>query len=274
MSPTSYLAAPPRGAWTKQSSTATPGFNPPGAAPSAVRCGRRRPPVVVEIGENRGLLAQVGDPRSPLAQLALGVVPAPPARAVVEADQGPARGERGVGQRAARVAADRERDAERVQQAVDLGREPARVAELEAVASGREPLERVRQPVVVAAEALRQLPQDRPELRRLDERSDTRVEPLDAPLHVSQPLHVREVAARLDGEEKVLRRVRHPAGDGVRFREPVERRVDFDRVEQRRVVREPAPGRAAGRVDTAAPVRVVPARATDPHGLVRHITPP
>ena len=43
MSPTSYLAAPPRDA-TIEISTLKPGFNPPGAAAGAGRCGPRTPP--------------------------------------------------------------------------------------------------------------------------------------------------------------------------------------------------------------------------------------
>jgi len=44
------------------------------------------------------------------------------------------------------------------QDRVDVVREPARVSELEAVTAARDALERRREPVVVALEALGQLP--------------------------------------------------------------------------------------------------------------------
>ena len=56
--------------------------------------------------------------------------------------------------------------------------------------------------VVVAAEALGQLPEDGAELGAVHERLDPLVESRDALAHVREPLDVRQVAARLDREEE------------------------------------------------------------------------
>jgi hypothetical protein len=125
------------------------------------------------------------------------------------------------------------------QEIVDVGREPALVAELEAVPPAWQRLERIRQPLVVAMEVRRQLPEDRAELRRPDERLDPLVEPFDPAAEVGEPPQVREVAARLDREREARRRLLDPARDGLAPREPVEGRVDLDRVEERRVVLQP-----------------------------------
>src|SRR4051812_21772942 len=102
----------------------------------------------------------------PLLQLGLAVVPAPSARAVVEAHERPVRREH-VSLEVLHLwtVADHERGAVRAQQLVDGIREPARVAELEAVAPGRKGGERRSETVVVALERRGQLPQDRAELR-------------------------------------------------------------------------------------------------------------
>src|SRR3954452_17180579 len=52
--------------------------------------------------------------------------------------------------------------------------------------------------------------------------------------------------------------------------EPVERRVDLDRVEPRRVVLEPPPRGQARRVEDLPPALVLPARAADAHGPGGH----
>ena len=65
---------------------------------------------------------------------------------------------------------------------------------------------------------------------------------------VAQPLHVREVAARLDREDEVVGRLGDPARDRVAARQPVEGRVHLDRVEPPGVeASHPARAAAAGR---------------------------
>src|SRR5207249_964558 len=123
--------------------------------------------------------------------------------------------------------------------------------------------ERVGEPLVVAVEALRELPENRTELRRVDERLDPLVEALESLTEVGQTLDVRQEAARLHREDEVRRSLLDPARDRVPLREAVEGRVDLDRVEDRRVVLEPAARRQPFRVDDLAEVLVVPAGAAD-----------
>ena len=77
----------------------------------------------------------------------------------MEADVGPVRGQ--LVPLPPRIVADHERDAVRAQQLVDIGREPALVAKLEAVTPRRQARECGREALVVAAEVARQLPQHR-----------------------------------------------------------------------------------------------------------------
>ena len=102
-----------------------------------------------------------------------------------------------------RVVADHERGAVRAQQLVDRLREPALVAELEAVAArAAAAASAPAEPVVVALEVRRELPHDRPELAGLGERLDALVVAPDALGEVLQPLDVGQVAARLGGERR------------------------------------------------------------------------
>src|SRR5215212_4080178 len=137
------------------------------------------------------------------------------------------------------------------------------MAELERMPARRQEVERRRQPRDVAPEALGQLPQDRAHLGRRGERCDAGVEAFDALLDVREPLHVREELARLGGEHELQRRLLQPGGDRLRLGEPVERGVDLDGVEERRVVLEPAARRHALGIHAATPVGVVPPGAAD-----------
>ena len=83
---------------------------------------------------------------------------------MVEADEGPVRGQLVRLERTPRRVADHKRDAGAAQQLVDVLDEPALVPEFEAVAAGRERVQRLSEPLVLAAKRLRQLPEDRPEL--------------------------------------------------------------------------------------------------------------
>ena len=79
-----------------------------------------------------------------------------------------------------------------------------------------------------------------------------------ASVQVEQALEVGDVAAHLDREEKVGRRLLDPARDRRLQRQAVERVVDLDGVEEGRVLLEPAAHRET-LVDQIPPVRVVPA---------------
>src|SRR5207245_940876 len=121
------------------------------------------------------------------------------------------------------------------------------------------------EPLVVAVEVGRELPQHGAELGRADERLDPLVEAPDPGADVGQPLHVREIAARLDGEEEARRGRSHPVSHDLAPRQPVEGRVHLDRVEVARVEGEPIARRQARRIEDAVPpVVVVPAGTADP----------
>ena len=232
------------------------------------RVGRREPfPVVVEVGVDVALARPLADGRRPLRELCLRVVAPPAARAVVEAD------EREVGRQLARLeradlgpVGDHERDVVRAQDLHHGLGEPAGVAELERVPErARQLVERVGEPLVVARELRRaaataagpSLPARASGSIRASSRS--RCSP-----GLPQALDVRHVAAHLDREREALGRLLRPALDRLALRQPVERRVDLDRVEALRVRGEPAPrGQPSGIEDPVAPGRVVPARAPD-----------
>src|SRR5436190_8566001 len=167
-------------------------------------------------------------------------------------------------ERALRRVADYQGRAAASEERIDLVREPAGVAELEAVPTRRKVLKRGREPLVVAVKVLRQLPEDRPQLRRADERLDALVEALEAGTELSEALEVSEVPARLDGEDEPRRAPVDPALNRLDSRQAVERCVDLDRVEEACVVLEPAARRQPRRVeDAVSPVVVVPAGAAD-----------
>src|SRR3954454_17973855 len=227
-------------------------------------------PVVVEVRPDGGLARDLGELRRPRAQLALRVVAAPPPVAVVEAHERPVRGQHERLPRALGMVADRERDLVPAQQLVDLVAEPAPMAELEAVQPGRQPVERGRERVVVALEPLRQLPEHRAELRRAGERLDALVEAPDALVDVAELLHVDEVPARLQRGDEVRRRLPPPARARVARGEPVEGRVDLDRVERLGVAPQPLRLAHPLRVQDAAPAAVLPAAAADANGPGAH----
>src|SRR5207247_5446138 len=121
-----------------------------------------------------------------------------------------------------------------------------------------------REPLVVASERRRQLPEKRAQLRGVEERLDAAEQQRQVLVGVDEALGVRDVAAHLDREDEVHRRLRDPAGDGTRARQAVERAVQLDGVEELRVVAQPPRRWAAlGIEDAVPPVGVVPARAAD-----------
>src|SRR5580765_506908 len=220
--------------------------------------------VVVEVRIDVAGARPVLDPARPFVELGLRVVPVAPSRARVEADERPV-GRQGVLlKRPARVVADHERDAVLTQQGVHRFDEPALVPELEAMPAGRELRQGGGEAVVVAPEVRRQLPEHGPELRRPGQRPDPLVEERDAGREVAQPLDVRRVAAHLHREDEPGRGLAHPVRDRALSRQPVEGRVDLDRVEAPGVEVEPAARRQPrGVEDAVAPVLVVPAGTAD-----------
>src|SRR5205823_6625513 len=190
----------------------------------------------------------------------------------VEADEGPVschlRGLEGT----LGMVADHESDIVAAKKLVDLRREPALVAEFEAVPAGGQALERGAEAVVVAAEGGRQLPEHRAELGRAHERLDPVVEELDSGVELPQPLDVGEVAARLDREQEVRRSAGDPVRDHLAPWQAVEGGVHLDRVEVARVEGKPLARWEPRRVeDTVSPVAVVPAGTADPdlgHGPI------
>src|SRR6476469_1710330 len=136
-------------------------FGPRQAAPQKPRVGRSEfLPVVVEVGEDLAAGAPGGDPAAPAIELGLRVVAVPAPRPVVEAQIGDLAGWPCVGQRTASVVGDHQRSAVLFQQPADRRHEPARVAELEAVAGGRQQLKGGGKGGIVAVEVPRQLPED------------------------------------------------------------------------------------------------------------------
>src|SRR5262245_842917 len=114
--------------------------------------------------------------------------------AVMEPDERPVRCQLGRLERPAWMVADHQRAAAPSEELVHRGLEPALVAELEAVALGWELAERLREQLVVALEVRWQLPDDRSELSRVDQRLHPLVVALDPLADVPEPPHVREVA--------------------------------------------------------------------------------
>src|SRR5690348_8432756 len=124
---------------------------------------RKALPVVVEVGVDVDPAAPLDDAIPPFLELASRVVPGP-AAAVVEADERPVRGQLASLERPLGMVADGQRGLPLAEQGVDVGREPALVAELDGVAPGRECVEKGCEPLVVAVEIARKLPEHRPEL--------------------------------------------------------------------------------------------------------------
>src|SRR5919197_1365885 len=224
-------------------------------------------PVVVEVREDVDLVRPAREPLAPLLQFGLRVVAVAAAAAGVEAHEGEV-GRQLVSLKRVhlRTVGDDECAAVLAKQRIRVVAKPRRVPKLERVpVPVVQPIQRHCEPVEVATEGGRQLPEERAELGRAQQRLDPLVEERQVLRDVVQPLHLRQIAAHLDRENEVVRRLLHPARDGRRARQTVEGRVDLDRVEVTRVEREPVPRREARWVEHAVPpVGVVPAGAADP----------
>src|SRR5439155_24747618 len=152
--------------------------------------GEGKSPVVVEVGEDFDSPPPPGDPAPPRVELRVRIVAAD-AVTPVEANERPV-GHQLMGlERPAWRVADHERRPVLAQERVDVLAEPALVPELEAVATGRKAVERLRQPLVVAPEVGGQLPEDGAELRRAEERLDPLVETLQPLAQVAEALDMR-----------------------------------------------------------------------------------
>jgi hypothetical protein len=134
---------------------------------------------------------------------------------VVEPYERPIGGELARLERPARVVGDHECGAVGAQLLVDGLREPALMAKLEAVPTGRQQRQRAAEPVVVALEVRGELPHDRAQLAGLQQRLEALVEAPDPLGEVLKAPDVRHVAARLRGEDEVRRRLLGPARDRV-----------------------------------------------------------
>src|SRR5665809_22756 len=138
-------------------------------------------PVVVEVGEHFDLGTPRGDAPLPGFELALRVaslVTVP----VVEADECPAGCQLAGLERALGVVADDERRSVPAKQLVHAVVKPARVAELEAVATPSQGSERALEPRVVAPEVVRELPQGGAQLARRSQAFERLVEAVDPAL--------------------------------------------------------------------------------------------
>src|SRR5439155_8875549 len=148
-------------------------------------------PVVVEVRVDIVVRPPLLDPLLPILELTLGVVAVPASATVVEADERPVGGQVVRLEGSCGMIADHERDRMLTQERRDVRHEPARMAELDAVAARREALECRGEPLVVPAKVPGKLPEDRTELRRADERFDAVVEALDACTEIAQAPDVR-----------------------------------------------------------------------------------
>ncbi len=128
-----------------------------------------------------------------------------------------------------------------LEQATDLGREPAVMSELDRNADPGQGLERSVEGGGVESEIRRQLQEHGAELG--PEAGHSFAEALDRLLGIAESADVGEVAARLHGHHKVSGNSGGPAGEGGRLRKAVEGVIDLDGRKSLGVVVEPLAGR-------------------------------
>src|SRR5207248_1207796 len=147
----------------------------------------------------------------------------------------------------------------------DLGVVPGGIAEFEGRAvPAWQPGHKLFEPRRIGTPVGRELVEARPE--PLAEPFGRGHEPLQGLVDVAELLQVRDVPARLDGEEEagVRCRLLGPGAELVAGGLPVEAPVDLDGREVLRVVRELILSGKIGRVEALDPVRVDPAGSADP----------
>src|SRR5215203_4091201 len=88
-------------------------------------------------------------------------------------------------------------------------------------------------------------------------------ETCDRFLWILQLLHMGKKATGLDRVQKLPRRLVTPLCERPDLRQPVEAVVDLDSIEDQRVMSKPVRLRQLSRVELAAPVLILPTRASD-----------
>src|SRR3954451_21093629 len=126
--------------------------------------------------------------------------------------------------------------------------------------AGREPLDCARKPLVIAAEALRQLPQQRAQLACLSQRLNALQE--QPVIRLEETSDMCQIPAHFHGENKGRRYLLRPSCYRAPARQTIERRIHLNGVEQLRVQRQPL-ARRRTTVYIVTPMRIVPAAASD-----------
>src|SRR5262245_42286454 len=85
----------------------------------------------------------------------------------------------------------------------------------------------------------------------------------ERPFRLFQLLQVGQIPARLDPVDESIGGLRAPRLESLRRRQLIESVVDLDRIESGGVALEPSLRRLFFRVESSAPVFVIPARAAD-----------
>lgn len=101
----------------------------------------------------------------------------------------------------------------------------------------RQELQEAAQTLVVAFEIRRKLRQNHRDLRL--ERNDRRKIVVDETLGLAEIAAMRDEAAQLDGKAEIVGDCCQPTRDRIGARKPIRRRVELDRREMLRVMREP-----------------------------------
>src|SRR3954467_13504628 len=144
---------------------------------------------------------------------------------------------------------------------------PARLTELDHVLpSPRQRSEEMLEPFEVQRPARRKLVEDRTEGRT--QFFCPREKQIERSLRVFELFHVRQETAGLHGKREPWRGGGTPGPEHVSGRKAVEGVVDLDRIEVRRVMREPPRGGEPGRIEVAAPVAILPAGTADENARV------
>ena len=145
---------------------------------------------------------------------------------------------------------------------------PARLAKLDRVPSTRgQRAQKCVEAFEIQRPPRRKLVKHRTELR--PKLSRAREQQFHRRPRILQFLHMREIPARLYGVDEGSRHAAAPLREGVAFGEPVERIVDFNRLESACVVFQPARGWQIRRIDRALPVLVLPSGAANSNNRCR-----
>src|SRR2546430_8429439 len=131
--------------------------------------------------------------------------------------------------------------------------------------AGREPYQKLVEDGQILPQEGRQLKQQRPKL--VAERAGHLTERAHERRAILEPAVVRDSPWRLEGELEGRRGLAGPAVDELLGRHSVERVVDLNGLEPRRIVRQHLRCREIGRIEATLPFGVVVAGGADPdHG--------